>query len=178
MGTNKPQPPDEINDIDPPIIDADAGPTWMQWMVRANGIKEYPGEPNNPMIMRSVEVIAERWPDMAAYAHTYQEDATPWCGQAVAWSMTKANVRPPKDYLSSKVWRSFGFDVKTPEYGCIVCLESHVALFHHQVGSTIYLMGGNQSDMVNLCPFNESEIVACRWPDSGDYEANDYVAAP
>ena len=173
MGSNTTPPIDEAGDL--PAINPEHSPLWMQWMFKADGTKEYPGEPNNPMIMRSVEVIAERWPDLASYARTYREDATPWCGLAAAWAMTKANIKPPKEFLSSKAWRTFGFDIKTPELGCVVCLESHVALFHHQTGSTIYLMGGNQSDMVNLCPFKESEIVACRWPNPEDYHANDYV---
>ena len=169
MGSDQPSAPDF--DLPP---SEDDGPLWMRWMLQANGVKEYPGSANNPMIVGAAQFVGRCNPSLQDYCDSYKQDATPWCGLAVAWAFAKANVRPPEEFLSSSVWRSFGFDVKSPEYGCVVCLDGHVGLFHHQEGSTIYLAGGNQSDMVTITPFKESQIIACRWPAPEDYKTGYY----
>lgn len=92
----------------------------------------------------------------------------------VAWAMTKANVRPPK-FAQPAAWCAFGFDIKTPEYGCVVCVGDYVGLFSHQIATTVYLMGALPNGTIGLRAFAESEITACRWPDPEDFTFTDYV---
>jgi uncharacterized protein (TIGR02594 family) len=147
----------------------------LQWMIKAIGIEETPGAADNPDILRAADVIAEHWPDMAEYCATYIHDSTPWCGLAAAWGVTKANIRPPvNEFLASSSWRKWGFDVKGPEFGAIACLDSHVAFVYDTDGSTVHLLGGNQSDMVNIIPVAANTILTYRWPAPEDYRVGYY----
>jgi uncharacterized protein (TIGR02594 family) len=113
---------------------------------------------------------------MKAYADAYQHDSTPWCGVAAAWAVSKASIRPPKEYMASAAWRSWGYDIKTFEFGAIACLEGHVAFAYEHVDNTIYLLGGNQSDAVTIMPASPAEVLAWRWPAPEDYRTGYYPA--
>jgi uncharacterized protein (TIGR02594 family) len=161
----------------PPEIEApspDSGPAWLRHMVRVIGTKEQPGAADNPMIIDAAAFIGMQFPELKAYSATYKHDETPWCGLAAAWGVTKAGIMPPMEYLASVKWREWGYDVKSAERGAIACLDGHVAYVYLDLGSTIYLVGGNQSDAVTVMPVNASSVLAYRWPAPEDYRTGYY----
>jgi hypothetical protein len=89
----------------------------------------------------------------------------------IAWAMHQAFVEAPKEPAT---WRTWGYDIKTPEYGCVVCAGDHVGLFQRQDGDDVYLVGTQQGDVISVVAFKEKDIHACRWPKPEDFSFRDY----
>lgn len=99
----------------------------------------------------------------------------PWCGTFCAQVFKEAGLsaKVPKSFFRAKEWASTGTKLTKPAYGCVAVLDreggGHVGIV---VGKTksgkIKLLGGNQSDGVNIMDFEPSRITAYRWVSSGD----------
>lgn len=65
-------------------------------------------------------------------------------------------------------WSRWGERLKTPVVGCVMTFTraggGHVALLERLDGSTAYIRGGNQSDMVNVVRKSMSSFTSARWP--------------
>jgi uncharacterized protein (TIGR02594 family) len=154
-------------------------PDWLLTMRAISGLSEKPGAADEPKIMAMADEIARIFPDMESYCDQYNHDSIPWCGLTVAYTMAKANIRPP--YVNgsdtdSFLWaRSWADDpnytvLKTPRLGCIVVLSrsggGHVTVYESTSGSNYMCRGGNQSDAINLAAFPKSNVVALVWPNA------------
>lgn len=110
------------------------------------GVKEIPGIENNPRIMEYFEDIGMSW---------VQNDELAWCGCFHNWSHLKAGyVRSGR--LDARSWLPIGKHLDVPTIGCTVILwrvaindwRGHVGYFVSQVDELIYVLGGNQNNMV------------------------------
>ena len=149
---------------------------WLATMRELAGTAEYPGGQNNPVILGWAGFIAGRWPEMAAYAALYRSDDTAWCGLTVAYCFAKHGIRPPfgeKDterFLWANSFPAWGIRLDAPRPGCIVVFKwengrGHVGFLDRAHGSTLYVLGGNQSDAVNVTPFAWNRtVVGFFWP--------------
>ena len=70
-------------------------PDWLLTMRSISGLSEKPGAADEPKIMAMADEIARIFPDMKSYCDQYNHDSIPWCGLCVAYTMAKANIRPP-----------------------------------------------------------------------------------
>ena len=103
-------------------------PDWLLTMRAINGMSETPGAADNPKIMAMADEIGRIFPDMQSYCDQYRADSIPWCGLTVAYTMAKANIRPPFGDTDTDrfLWaRSWADDpsyqiLKTPRLGCVV----------------------------------------------------------
>ena len=151
-------------------------PDWLLTMRSISGLSEKPGAADEPKILAMADEIARIFPDMKSYCDQYNHDSIPWCGLCVAYTMAKANIRPPFGGTDTDkfLWaRSWADDpdytvLKTPRLGCIVVLTrsggGHVTVYESTSGSNYMCRGGNQSDAVNLAAFPKSNVVALVWP--------------
>lgn len=98
------------------------------------------------------------------------DDETAWCGAFTAYCMAKAGLSKhiPKAFYRAKDWASVGKPINKPAYGCIVVFTrnggGHVGIVvgKDQKGN-IMVLGGNQSDAVNIKPFAVGRVLAYRW---------------
>ena len=145
-------------------------PAWLEVARRCIGIEEHPGNANNPQILRAPQIIAATYPDMEKYCAQYTADSIAWCGLAVAFFVTAAGYRPVYGaddvhrFLYAEAWSDWGLRLLEPIPGAIITLSHHVALYERTEGSSVVLLGGNQSDMVKESKFAASGIKAIRWP--------------
>lgn len=160
-----------------PILPAPSvlkGAPWLSFMRAITGTKELPGEADSPTIMLWAGAIGKAFPEMASYCKQYRHDATPWCGLAMAYVMAKAGVRPvfgstdTERFLYARAWASWG-TACDPTPGCIMVFSrlggGHVSLLEKVEGSTFYIRGGNQTDMVNVIKkTKDASFVGSRWP--------------
>ena len=127
------------------------------------GIKEVEGEGSNPRILEyAKEVGFDSW---------FHDDDTPWCSLFLNWVAMKAGVERSHDGRASS-WQNVGKKIVTPEPGDIGLFSptpggtnvTHVGIFtgYSQDKSRIYLLGGNQSDMVNISGFKTDTLVEFR----------------
>jgi len=84
-----------------------------------------------------------------------------WCGSFVSWVMKENNYSPPSNAFRAKEWKKFGKTIADPIYGAIGVKSrkggGHVAFIvgKSKDGKYYYMLGGNQSDEVNITKYNK-----------------------
>lgn len=137
------------------------GPKILVEALKTHGLKEIPGPANEPEILR--------WARVAGVGTVYQHDSTAWCGLAVAYWAVMAGYRPPDNPLWARNWAKFGTDAgKTgPMLGDILVFSrtgggGHVGLYVADDADAFHVLGGNQSDQVNISRIAKSRLLAVR----------------
>jgi uncharacterized protein (TIGR02594 family) len=133
-----------------------------RWMIEARariGEKEIPGPRHNRW-------IAEGWKRLGAGWFT--DDETPWCGLFVAHCIEAAGLPFPKMFPRAKAWADWGQPC-SPTVGAVVVFGrqggGHVGFLVGENALNYYVLGGNQSNAVNITPIAKSRMLAIRWPD-------------
>jgi uncharacterized protein (TIGR02594 family) len=95
----------------------------------------------------------------------------PWCGDAVESCIAKVlTTEPlPSNPFWAQAWASFGIDAGGPAVGSIGVIRwnaksGHVGIVAGVDGDRVNLLGGNQSNSINIASFARSKFVAFRWP--------------
>lgn len=114
--------------------------------LKTHGVKEVPGNADNPEILR--------WARVVGVEKIYTHDSIAWCGLAAAYWSVMAGYKPPKDPLWARNWLNWGTPVKTPMLGDIMVWErgtgGHVGMYVGEDDTCWHVLGGNQSDQVNI----------------------------
>lgn len=144
------------------------------------GTTEIKGEKHNPKIIDFWEE-AENGTDQNInwlFKNAKKNDEVAWCGGFMGgvFSMLGLGGKIPKNFFRAQDWAKAGTKLDKPAYGCVAVLQrpegGHVALV---VGKTkdgkLKLLGGNQSDQVNIMDFDPSRVIAYRWISTGDVPA-------
>jgi uncharacterized protein (TIGR02594 family) len=137
-----------------------------KWLVKARsyiGQKEFPGKPNNPLIVRWWRALKVSW----------IEDSVPWCGAFVGGVLAESGLPVAKGGASARAWLKYGVTIDRPAVGAIVVFwrgskngaSGHVGFV---VGKDkwghLMVLGGNQGDAVNIKPFGVDRVLGYRWP--------------
>lgn len=123
------------------------------------GVKEIAGENDSSQIMQYAKDLKWDW---------YKHDEIAWCALFINWVAWKAGY----EFTNKANARSFldiGEIVENPEIGDIIILErgnsswqGHVGLFINFYEEQVLILGGNQSDSVNISKYNKSKILGFR----------------
>jgi uncharacterized protein (TIGR02594 family) len=99
--------------------------------------------------------------------------ALPWCGDYVETAIKKSLPKEPftgelgKNPYWARNWLQFGV-ATNPVYGavCVFQRESggHVGFMVGEDKTDYYVLGGNQSDSVNIVRIAKSRFLGSRWP--------------
>jgi uncharacterized protein (TIGR02594 family) len=139
-----------------------AGPPWMTTARNCIGIKEYPGAPSNPVIMewarRTARYLGIR----------YDGDHVPWCGLFAAFVVVENNIIPPSIAVRASEWGKWGVALQQPSFGAIMVFTrnggGHVGFYVSEDATHYHILGGNQSDSVNIMKLAKSRLTNIRWP--------------
>lgn len=148
---------------------ADKGvPPDLSWMIEASrlsGIREEPGSANNPTIMNWAKAL-----DLS-----YASDEVPWCGLFVGHCVgSQLPEEPlPAGFMGARKWLAFGRSVP-PQFGAVLVFwrvsrddwRGHVGFCYAQDATHFHVLGGNQSNKVNVSRFPKSRLLDARWPNS------------
>lgn len=135
---------------------------WVNTATRLMGTTEIPGARSNPAIMSWAKSIGG-W-----IASFYKDDDIPWCGLFVAHCMRDNNIEVAiKNPLSALEWNKFG--IKTaPCYGAVMVFSrkggGHVGFYVSEDDTSYHILGGNQSNAVNITKVAKDRFVGARWP--------------
>lgn len=139
------------------------GPKWYQIAMREmeTGVDEVPGpEGHNPRIVEYHQATSLKATD----------DETPWCSAFVNWCMLKAGV-PRTNSAAARSWLRWGQNLDAPRTGCVVVFSrlsnpssGHVAFFEQTRGDRVLVLGGNQSNQVNISSYPATRLLGYRWP--------------
>lgn len=135
-------------------------PNWLTVALAEQGQTEEPGPNHNP---RVVEYHSRT--SLAA-----KDDETPWCASFVSWTMVEVGLQNPNT-ARARDFLYYGQAMQTPQIGSIVVLsrgsspsQGHVGFYMGERDDKILVLGGNQSNSVNIAPYAKARVLAYRWP--------------
>lgn len=138
----------------------------LKWIDEARkhiGLREVPGAGNNPTISKWLKELGAWWAD----------DATPWCGVFVAHCLLMAERKPPKNWFRAREYEQYGTRLVKPAYGCLAVFSrtggGHVGfVVGEDAQGRLLILGGNQSDGVNIAAFDRARATAFVWPEDAN----------
>lgn len=134
------------------------GPKMLTEALKLYGTHEVQGPKNNPAIMGWAKEVKT----------TYPGDATAWCGLYVAIAAHRAgwDDSPNGNALWARNWASWGTPQKVAMLGDVLVFPrgqgGHVALYVGEDDTHYHILGGNQSDQVNIVRKAKTPILAIR----------------
>ena len=103
------------------------------------------------------------------------DDETPWCASFVCFVMESCNLTSTKSAASLSYLR-WGRELARPVRGCVVIFErvdrngavipnrGHVGFWLGESDGFVEVLGGNQSNKVNVSNYGASRVIGYRWP--------------
>ena len=144
--------------------------------MRYYGINEIKGKANNATIMS--------WAKDVGVEKTYTSDEVAWCGLFVAKVVLKAGFEPVKDPLWALNWKNFGTAQKVAKLGDVLVFKrdggGHVGFYVAEDKDYFHVLGGNQSDSVNIMKLLKSRCVAirrCPWKIAEPKDVKQYIVS-
>jgi uncharacterized protein (TIGR02594 family) len=150
------------------LRDAGVLPKHLTIALNLIGTVETAGAANNPVIMGWAKRCKEAGVNVAGYT----ADSVPWCGLFMAYVMVEAGRADEAKVIGGTLWAlnwsKFGADGGQPELGDILTFNrnggGHVGIYIGEDTGFYHLLGGNQSDKVNIMRIAKSRMHRCRQP--------------
>mgnify|MGYP003498752797 FL=1 len=137
-------------------------PNWYELALAERGVKEAPGEANNPVVQAYYKDAGH--PEV-------RHDKVPWCAAFVGAMLKRAGIKPSGS-LAALSYLDWGKKLSEPKQGCVVIMrrgnsswQGHVAFYEKDAGVRIVCLGGNQSDRVSFASYPKSKVLGYRWPE-------------
>lgn len=134
---------------------------WMDIARKEIGVKEIAGDRDNPRVIEYHQVGA---PSLNA-----QADSVPWCAAFVGWVLDRYGSRGTGRAVA-RSYLKWGYSIPEPRVGCVVVLKRGDSTWQGHVGfvvevGPIYIkvLGGNQSDEVNIQRFARYKVLGYRF---------------
>ena len=125
-------------------------------------IKEKAGADHEPEVMKYFHEAG--FSEIAA-------DEVSWCAAFVNWCQLKAG-RNGTASLAARSFLQWGEKVTEPELGDIAVFwrtnpaswQGHVGFYIKRDGTNVWVLGGNQSNQVNIIPYSGTRLLGYRRP--------------
>ena len=129
-------------------------------MLKYYGLKEVFGKEHNPEIVKMFHEIGYTW---------INDDETAWCSAALNYFCHKLGYER-SGKLDARSWLNLTIKVTKPEMGDIVILwrdnpnswQGHVGLYISDDKDKIYILGGNQDNMISIRSYYKSRVLGYR----------------
>ncbi|AQZ54570.1 UNVERIFIED_ORG: hypothetical protein QIH99_gp50 [Proteus phage VB_PmiS-Isfahan] len=136
---------------------------WLEEAKKEIGVSEH--------TVDGSKAVDQMWRDSKMSGLVGTAKTVPWCAGFVNAMLERSGIRSTRSD-SSKSYINYGVKLSEPKYGCIVVFSrsggGHVGFC---VGRTkdgnLLILGGNQSDAVNIKSFSTDRVIAYRYPDVG-----------
>jgi uncharacterized protein (TIGR02594 family) len=133
---------------------------WMKTARESIGLKEVAGPKHNTKIQAWLSYLGAWWKD----------DETPWCGTFVAHCLRENGLPVPQHWYRALAWKDYGSNLR-PTHVC----EGAILVFAREGGGHVgfyvgedrfyyRVLGGNQSNAVNVMRIAKNRCIAIRWP--------------
>jgi uncharacterized protein (TIGR02594 family) len=144
----------------PPAATEDDAP-WMAIARKEIGTKEVTGSKHNPRILEYHQATSLKAKD----------DETAWCSSFANWVMAQAGVEGT-NRANARSWLDWGKKIEKPVPGAVVVFwrnsptswEGHVGFYVGEEGNNVLVLGGNQSNGVNVAKYPKSQLLGYRMP--------------
>lgn len=151
-------------------------PKQYQWLLKEGGPKilmealiwygtlEAPGAKNNPVIIEWAKELGG-W-----IGSWYDKDSIPWCGLFIGVCAKRAGFPFTQKALSALEWANWGQKADVPKLGDVLVFKrdggGHVGIYVGEDAQAYHVLGGNQSDSVNITRILKTRLYAarrCKW---------------
>ena len=134
-------------------------PKWLTEARKYLGLAEVKGPDHNPEIL-------QMWRDIKRSG--IKDDETPWCAAFVGAVLERVGIRSSR-FESARSYLDWGQLLALPVPGCVVIFTraggGHVGFaVGRDPAGNLLVLGGNQSDAVNIKAFPVSRVSGYRWP--------------
>jgi len=128
------------------------------------GVTEVIGEGDNPRVLEYFKKVGHSW---------VKEDSTAWCAAFVGWCLEMAGIKSSRK-LNARSYLTIGKRVTKPQEGDIVVFwrdsktswKGHVGFYAGETDTAIKVLGGNQSNMVQISEYPKYRLLEYRRVDS------------
>ena len=138
------------------------GPKMLKEALKHYGTLEHRDSANNPDILKWATEIGG-W--VGSY---FKSDSIPWCGLFMGIVAKRSGYSIPNNPLSALAWASFGTPVKEAKLGYVLVFTrgggGHVGLYVGEDAAAFHVLGGNQSDSVNITRIAKSRLYSIQRP--------------
>lgn len=143
-------------------LNDETGPRILTEALSLYGTKEISGGETNPVIISWAKEIGGWISDF------YKEDEIPWCGLFIAVAAKRAGYPFSQKALSAREWENWGAAVQgnSPMLGDVMIFTrkngGHVGLYVGEDHECYHILGGNQSDEVNISRLSKDRFLVCK----------------
>lgn len=139
------------------------------------GTREIVGKEHNPIILG--------WAKKVGLEKTYTNDEIPWCGLFVAYVCHISGYASVLNPLWARNWNNFGVKQTVAMLGDILVFSraggsGHVGFYIAEDDTCYHVLGGNQSNTVNITRILKSRCIGirrCDWKIGQPREVKKYV---
>lgn len=139
---------------------AEPAPRILKEALNCYGVSEFKGDANNPVIIEWAKEVGGWIGDW------YTEDSVPWCGLFMAVCAKRAGFPFNQKALSAREWVSWGKPAGQPMLGDVLVFQrsggGHVGIYVGEDDDCYHVLGGNQSDAVNIMRIAKVRHIASR----------------
>lgn len=149
---------------------------WYEEALRLIGTKEDESYRSNPEILQWAKKLNI----------DYRTDDIPWCGLFVAHCIgaTLPDEELPSHPLAARSWAKFGGPSEAMRGAVLVFWRDskasgrgHVGFYYAEDDEAFHVLGGNQSNAVNLARVAKNRLLAVRWPRTATVLSGTVVSA-
>lgn len=150
-------------------LEKEPGPLLLTTALKYYGMRERPGEADNPLIMQWAHDFGITW---------YQHDSTAWCSLYLGEMAKEAGFMPPGPnfLLAASSWANWGHGADLPMLCDILVFNRpgghHVGLYVGEDPEAFHVLGGNTGDAVAIARLAKNRLMASRRPAYPVYPAN------
>ena len=132
---------------------------WLEIAFKFIGLKETKGNQHTPEILQF-------WKEIKRSG--IKDDETPWCAAFVGAVLERVGIKSSR-FESAASYLKWGTKLSSPVTGCIVVFTreggGHVGFVTGKdAAGNLLVLGGNQSDAVNIRAFPIKRVSGYRWP--------------
>lgn len=150
-------------------------PKFIATALNFYGLQEIVGKGSNRTIIQWRDELNQNNIPITGYS----DDDIPWCGLFVAYVVHKTGRKPVDKPLWARNWQNFGNASAKASLGDILVFVrnggGHVGFYVGEDKNAYYVLGGNQSNGVNITRILKSRCVAVRSP---EYNSRPETAKP
>lgn len=138
---------------------------WYDEAKRLIGTREVVGSKHNPTILAWAKRLGAK-----VLGIIVNDDETPWCGTFVAHCVATAGLTPPPIAVRASSWETWGSNLRADKLapGAVLVFRrpggGHVGFYVGEDATAYHVLGGNQSNAVNITRIEKNRCVARRWP--------------
>lgn len=134
---------------------------WMPVALAEEGVKEFPGDADNPRIVEYLQ-------STTLPAPLSSQDETAWCSAFANWCVERSGYEGT-DSAWARSWLKWGKRLVKPRRGCVAVLtrgtdSGHVGFWVGETKTTVRLLGGNQGDEVCISEYEKDRLLGYRVP--------------